>query len=134
LLKGCDWEETGKPCPVCFTVGEMKSSEGETGSYPIAVKQDRKMRDNFLSEGEKRGARKISEHRGLQQIAQNSREQLHSQVSKVSARRMSNRLERLHSLLNPDNKKIPQMKPALEKRTCSRRTQRTGRIFYYMFS
>lgn len=47
----------------------MKFSEGKTGPYLIAVKQDRETRGNFESEEENKGARKRSEHRGLQQTA-----------------------------------------------------------------
>lgn len=79
----------------------MKFSEGKTGPYLIAVKQDRETRGNFESEEENRGARKRSEHRGLQQTAQNSREQAHSQVSKVSG--WPTDWKGLQSLLNPDN-------------------------------
>lgn len=124
----------GKPCPACFTVSQVKSFEGKTGPYLIALKQDRKMRGNFQSEGMNRGTRRRSEHRGLQQTAQNRRGQAHSQVSKVSARRMTKRRERFAELAEPRQLKIPQLKPILEKRTCSRRTERAGRIFYYMLS
>lgn len=131
LWLGRRWESLVLPASLWVRWSLLK---GRLALTWRALKQDRKMRGNFQSEGMNRGTRKRSEDRGLQQTAQNRRGQAHSQVSKVSARRMTKRRERFADLAEPRQLKIPQRKPILEKRTCSRRTERAGRIFYYMLS